>query len=174
MAIRPILKYPDETLTALCDPVGAQRDGIRELVSDMAETMYAARGAGLAAPQVGERIRLFMVESEIAGLAATDSPMVFIDPEIIELSKEKQSGEEGCLSFPEIYVVIERAMHCRIRAYNLDGDVFEVEGSGLFARAIQHENDHLNGVLLTDHVGRLKRKSIARKMARYVANDAAE
>jgi peptide deformylase len=140
--------------------------GLRDLVEDMAETMYAAHGAGLAAIQVGEPLRLFIVDATIAGGTEEDPPLVFINPELIELSDEKQSGEEGCLSFPGIYVPITRSSRVKIRATNLEGQIFEMEGEELLARAFQHETDHLDAKLLADYVGRIRRQLIQRKLAK--------
>ncbi len=165
MAIRPILRYPDPRLRQISKPVADPR-AMRGLVVDMTETMFASKGAGLAAIQVGEPLRLFIVEASVAGGAEEDPPLVFINPEIIELSEEKETAEEGCLSFPTIYVPVTRSLRARVRAVDLEGRTFEKEGSDLFARAIQHENDHLDGKLLADHVGRIKRQLITRKLQR--------
>jgi peptide deformylase len=176
VAIRPILKYPDPQLAAQCAPVeDPTSPALKTLVVDMAETMFASKGAGLAAIQVGEPIRLFIVEASIAGRREEDPPVAFVNPEIIGLSPEMETADEGCLSFPGIYVPITRSLRARIRAVDLDGKVFEMEGEGLFARAMQHEHDHLNGKLLADYVGRIKRGLIARKLARAAEeNDSAE
>ena len=166
MAILEIVKYPDPVLRQECAPIGDNLEGIAELVQNMSETMYSLDGAGLAAIQVGVAKRLFIVEAVVAGREPTDPPMVFIDPEITWLSDELEDSEEGCLSFPGIYVPIERSLRCRAKARDLEGKEFEVEGEGLFARAIQHETDHLNGKLLADYVGRIKRRMIERRLRR--------
>jgi peptide deformylase len=166
MSIRTILRYPDPVLLTRCDPVGDDPQGIAELVRDMADTMFAHNGAGLAAIQVGVAKRLFIVDPVVAGREENDPPMVFIDPEIVELGRETEVAEEGCLSFPGVYVPIKRSYRAKTRARDLEGKVFEVEGEGLFARAMQHEIEHLDGRLLTDHVGRIKRQMIKRKMER--------
>lgn len=145
---------------------------LRGLVADMAETMYANKGAGLAAVQVGELLRVFIVEPTAAGRKETDPPLVFINPQILEMSKEIEVADEGCLSFPGIYVPVARSLWAKTRATDLDGRVFEIEGEGLFARAMQHESDHLDGRVLSDHVGRIKRQLIARKLARAEAAEA--
>lgn len=170
MAVLEIVKYPDPRLREECQPVGEDNQGLQHLLQDMAETMYAHNGAGLAAIQVGIAKRIFIVESEVAGLEPSDPPMAFIDPEITWLSDDTIDNDEGCLSFPGIYVPIERSLRCRARAKNGRGEPFEVEAEGLFARAIQHENDHLNGRLLADYVGRLKRRMIERRLARDAKN----
>lgn len=173
MALRPILKYPDPRLRQVCKPA-PDPSALRSLVQDMAETMYAAKGAGLAAIQVGEVVQLFIIESSVAGGGEEDPPLVFINPELVELSKEKENAEEGCLSFPGIYVPVERSVRAKIRATDLEGRVFEMEGEELFARAMQHEFDHLNGKLLADYVGRIKRQLIARRLARSAAEEASK
>ncbi len=170
MALRPILKYPDSRLRQLSKKV-EDPTKLRALVEDMAETMYAARGAGLAAIQVGEPLQLFIVDPTITGGKETDPPLVFINPEIIELSVEKEVADEGCLSFPDIFVAIERSVRVKMRATDLEGKVFECEGTGLFARAMQHEPDHLRGKLLIDYVGRIKRQWITRKLTRRAAEN---
>lgn len=171
MALLKIVKYPASVLNEVCEPVGDDPGRMKKLYTDMSETMFANDGAGLAAPQVGETHRMFIIDPDVAGLDAEDSPLVFIDPEIIELSDDLETSDEGCLSFPGVFVPIERSFRCTTRATNLEGETFEVSGEGLFARAMQHENDHLNGKLLTNYVGRLKRKQIARRMAKESAQD---
>jgi peptide deformylase len=165
MALRKIVRYPDPRLRLVSKPI-ADPSSMRELVADMTETMYASKGAGLAAIQVGEPVRLFIVESAVAGGKEEDPPLVFINPELVWLGKEREGAEEGCLSFPGIYVPVERAVQARVRAFDLDGKPFEIEGSDLFARAMQHETDHLNGKLLADYVGRIKRQLITRRLQR--------
>lgn len=164
MATRPILRFPDPKLRQRSAEVKGVDDDLRQLVADMAETMVEAEGAGLAAIQVGAPVRLFIVEGHVAGGAEGSPPKVFINPEILELSEEAQTGDEGCLSFPGIFVPVKRGMRARVRAMDLDGQTFEAEGEGLFARALQHETDHLNGRLLIDQVGPVKRELIKRKL----------
>lgn len=172
MPLLPIVRYPDPRLKQVCRPIERHElPALRQLVSDMAETMFAAHGAGLAAIQIGEPLRLFIVDAEVAGQAATAPPLAFINPELELLGSAKETCDEGCLSFPGIYVPIERALRCRARALDLEGQPFEVEGEALFARAMQHENDHLNGRLLADYVGRLKRKMIQRRLERGELED---
>jgi peptide deformylase len=164
MAARPILKFPDSRLRQECQPVTAFDDQLRQLVADMKDTMYLAEGAGLAAIQVGEAVRLFIVDPEVAGRTPEDAPLVLANPEIVSISDEAQTGDEGCLSFPGIFVPVKRGQRARVRAQDVDGKVFEIEGEGLFARALQHEMDHLSGRLLIDMVGPVKRQIIKRKM----------
>jgi peptide deformylase len=177
MPVRDILRFPDSRLRRSSTEIGDVDDSLRQLVADMAETMAAANGAGLAAIQVGAAVRLFIIDGGVATGAAGGEgdgesaeepaavpPKVFINPEIVEISSESQTGDEGCLSFPGIYVPVKRGMRARVRARDLDGNVFEVEGEGLYARALQHETDHLNGRLLIDQVGPVKREIIKRKL----------
>ena len=164
MPVRLILRFPDPRLRQLSLPVTAFDATLRELVSDMKDTMYLAEGAGLAAVQIGEPLRLFIIDPEVAGKAADDPPLVLANPELVWISEEEQTGDEGCLSFPGIFVPVKRGQRARVRAQDLDGKTFEVEGEALFARALQHENDHLTGRLLVDMVGPVKRQIIKRKM----------
>jgi len=166
MAVRSILRFPDPRLREKSLDIGEIGDDVRQLVADMAETMVAANGAGLAAIQVGVPVRLFLVDGHVTGGAEDSPPRVFINPEIIEISDESQTGDEGCLSFPDIFVPVKRGMRAKVRARDLDGNVFEAEGEGLYARAVQHETDHLNGRLLIDQVGPVKRELIKRKLRR--------
>jgi peptide deformylase len=164
MAVRSILRFPDPKLRQRSVEIGEITDDVRQLVADMAETMVDANGAGLAAIQVGVPVRLFIVEGHVTGGEEDSPPKVFINPELVEVSDEAQTGDEGCLSFPGIFVPVKRGMRAKIRARDLDGNVFEAEGSELYARAIQHETDHLNGRLLIDQVGPVKRELIKRRL----------
>ena len=167
MAIRPILKFPDPGLRQPTRSVSYPFDEeVRTLVTDMVETMYAASGAGLAAIQLGSTLRIFVVDGHVAGGAEDAPAKVFINPEITWMSEETDNGEEGCLSFPGVFVPVKRALKAKCRAMDLDGKVFELEGEGLLARAFQHEIDHLNSRLLIDMVGPVKREMIRRKMKR--------
>jgi peptide deformylase len=176
MALRRIIKFPDPILRQPTTAVGdvAAHADLKKLVADMTDTMYAANGAGLAAIQVGDTRRLFIVEASIAGGAEGDAPKVFIDPEITMLSPETEATEEGCLSFPGIYLDVKRSLRATIRATGLDGKLFEVTAEGLFARALQHENDHLTGKLLVDFAGPLKKKMIKRRMEKVIREELEE
>jgi peptide deformylase len=174
MALMPILRYPDAQLRQKCADVTAFDENLRKLVADMADTMYAANGAGLAAIQVGQPLRMFIIEPEVAGLAQNEPVVVFCNPEILEISEEAQTGDEGCLSFPGVFVPVKRGMRARVRAQDITGKVFEVEGVELFARALQHESDHLIGRLLIDMVGPVKREIIKRKMKKEALAAAAD
>lgn len=164
MAIRTILHYPAPCLRERAEDIDEVDDTIRKLISDMAETMYDAPGVGLAAPQIGESLRLFIVD-----VADEDEPSdlkVFINPEIVDKIGE-QSFQEGCLSFPGVYEDITRAAEVKVRAMDENGAPFELEADGLLAVAIQHENDHLEGVLMLDHLGVLKKRIVHRKMLKH-------
>jgi peptide deformylase len=162
MAIRPILEYPDARLRTVATPVDRVDDDIRQLVEDMAETMYAAPGVGLAAPQVAVPLRVFVIdtadENEPSQFAA------YINPEIIQ-AQGSQSYKEGCLSFPGVHESVKRAERVRVRALGTDGKPFELEATGLLAVAIQHENDHLNGILMIDKVGPIQRRRMGKKLS---------
>lgn len=148
MAIRVIVKHPDPILREKALEVRRINSNIVKLLDDMKETMYAAEGVGLAAPQVGISKRVAVID------AGDEQGLIeLINPEIISKSGE-QLGPEGCLSFPGLMGDVRRAMICKVRALNRDGESFEIEGEGLLARALQHEIDHLNGVLFTDFVER--------------------
>jgi len=161
MAIRTILHYPDPRLRQKAQPVTQVTPAIEKLIDDMAETMYAAPGVGLAATQIGEAHRIFIVD-----IAAEDEPsnlMVFINPEIVT-TDGSQTGAEGCLSFPGVTEDVKRAANISVRAMDRTGKQFELEADGLLAVAVQHEIDHLDGTLMIDRVGMLKKRIIQRKM----------
>lgn len=161
MAIRTILHYPDPRLRQKALPVGDITPEILKLIDDMAETMYAAPGVGLAATQIGEPHRIFLVD--VAGENEPSNLLVFINPEIVR-QEGSQVGPEGCLSFPGVSEDIKRAERVRVRARGRDGATFELEADGLLAVAIQHEFDHLDGVLMIDRMGALKKRIVQRKM----------
>jgi peptide deformylase len=174
MAVRPIVKYPDPRLRQATVPVREVTTEVRQLVADMADTMYAANGAGIAAIQVGVPERIYLIDAYVAGGREEDPPLVFINPEITWLSDETITSDEGCLSFPGVFVPIKRSLRARVRAMGLDGEIFELESEGLCARAMQHEGDHLTGRLLVDFVGPLKREMIKRKLKREAASAEAD
>ncbi len=161
--IRTILHYPDARLREKGRKVEAVTDEIKKLVDDMAETMYAAPGVGLAATQIGEAVQLFVVDTAEEG--APSDFRVFINPEILEREGDI-TWNEGCLSFPGVNEEIERAAKVRVRAQDRNGKTFELEAEGLLAVAIQHEYDHLQGVLMIDHMGPLKKRMTHRKMVK--------
>jgi peptide deformylase len=171
MAVRPIVKFPDPRLRHPTVAVAQVTDDIRSLCKDLADTMFASNGAGIAAIQVGAKERIYLVDAAVAGGREEDPPVVFLNPEIVWLSDETETADEGCLSFPGIYVPIKRSLKARVRATNLDGQTFEAEGEGLYARAMQHEGDHLTGKLLVDFVGPLKKEMIKRKLKREAEHE---
>jgi peptide deformylase len=163
MAVRTILHYPDPRLREKAKTVAEVTPEIRQLVEDMAETMYAAPGVGLAATQIGEPYRIFVIDT-----ASDNEPSqlrVFINPEIVQKDGEV-TWEEGCLSFPGVVEDIDRAATVRVRAMGVDGKVFEIDADELLAVAVQHELDHLDGVLMIDRMGALKKRLVDRKMRR--------
>jgi peptide deformylase len=174
MAVRPVVIWPDERLRQPSVAITAVDASVRELYQDLVDSMYAENGLGIAALQLGDPRRMFIVEPKLAGRPETDPPLAFINPEVLETSEEQQDSEEGCLSFPEIYIKVKRPMRCKVRAMGLDGAMFEIEGEALFARCMLHENDHLTGKLLVDFVGPLKRQMIKKKLQKQKAADEAE
>ena len=163
MALREILTVPNRILKQKSKPVaGGVTDEVRALMDDMLETMYAAPGIGLAAIQIGEPLRVIVMDLEKDESAR--KPRYFVNPEILWRSEEKASYEEGCLSVPEIYDEVERPARVRLRYLDYQGAEVEEEAEGLFAVCIQHEMDHLEGVLFIDHLSRLKRESAVKKV----------
>ena len=163
MAVREILEYPDPRLREIAKPVTVFDAALRQLVEDMAETMYAASGVGLAATQIGVDQRVFVID--IAGEDEPSDLKVFINAEIFDLDGV-QTYTEGCLSFPGASEDIKRAAKVRVRARDAKGQPFELSAEGLLAVAIQHENDHLDGVLMIDKLSAIKRRMIGRKLAK--------
>jgi peptide deformylase len=146
---------------------------VKALYRDLVDTMYAHNGLGIAAIQIGDPTRMFLVDPVLAGLGENDPPLAFINPEIVWTSEDTDKSDEGCLSFPGIYVPVERPTRARVRAMGIDGASFEVEADGLYARCLLHEHDHLTGQLLVDFVGPLKRQMIKRKLSKRSSEDAA-
>ena len=169
MAIREIVEVPDPRLRQISSPVEEVTDEVRELVSDMFETMYAAPGIGLAAIQVGVPKRILVIdlqEPEEEGGEPVKKPHVFINPEIVRHSDQEVPYTEGCLSVPDQYAEVDRPENIRARWLDLNGEAHEEEIEGLLAVCLQHEMDHLNGVLFIDHLSRLKRDMILKKLAK--------
>ena len=162
MALREILIVPDPLLKQVSAPVERVDDELRALMDDMLETMYAAPGIGLAAIQVGVPKRVIVMD--IARQEEPKAPRFFVNPEILWASEETAPYEEGCLSVPEIYDEVERPSRVKIRYLNYAGETVEEDAEGLFAVCIQHEMDHLDGVLFIDHLSRLKREQAVRKV----------
>ncbi len=167
MAIRSILQYPDKRLRTPGERVETFDEELRTLIDDMAETMYAAPGVGLAAPQIGVSKRLFIIDVATGEDEPSDL-RVFVNPEIVEKHGEVV-WEEGCLSFPGVHEEIDRAERVKVRAQGRDGVTFELEADGLLAIAIQHENDHLDGKLMVDHLSLLRRRLVHRQMTKRAA-----
>ncbi|MCJ2141176.1 peptide deformylase [Methylobacterium sp. E-066] len=171
MTIRPLVILPDAVLRRISDPVGPITPEIRTLVADMFETMYDAPGVGLAAIQVGVAKRVVTIDT-LKEEGVRDA-RVFIDPEIIWASDEKRVYDEGCLSIPEYYAEVERPDRVRVKFRDLDGNDQEIEADGLLATCIQHEIDHLNGVLFIDHISKLKRDRVIKRFTKAAKRDAA-
>ena len=169
MAIRPILEVPDPRLREISKPVEQFDKDLRTLVADMFETMYDAPGIGLAAIQVGVPKRILVIdlqEPEEEGGEPVKDPRVFINPEIVEHSDRDVPYTEGCLSVPDQYAEVDRPDRIKARWQDLDGKVHEETIEGMLATCLQHEMDHLNGVLFIDHLSRLKRDMILKKIAK--------
>jgi peptide deformylase len=170
MAVRAIIILPDKRLRAVSQPVKKIDREIKDLVADMFETMYDAPGIGLAAIQVGVPKRV--ITMDLAKKEDAQEPRVLINPEILWRSDEKATYEEGCLSIPEFYEEVERPAQVRVKYLDLDGKEQEVEANGLLATCLQHEIDHLNGVLFIDHISRLKRARVTKKFAKVAKREA--
>ena len=164
MALRDILILPDKRLRLVSKPVAKVDSAIRKLVEDMFETMYDAPGIGLAAIQVGEPRRI--VTMDLAKKDEPKQPQVFINPELVWESKDLKAYEEGCLSIPEYYEEVERPAEVKVKYLDIDGNPQEIEASGLLATCLQHEIDHLNGVLFIDHISKLKRDRVIKNFAK--------
>jgi peptide deformylase len=162
MPIRPIITAPDPRLKVKARPVDKVDDDIRHLMDDMLSTMYAAPGIGLAAPQVGEAVRVIVLD--VAGRDEEPQPMRLANPEIIWASDEIVACEEGCLSLPDHYAEVARPEKVRVRYLDYQNEVREIEADGTLATCLQHEMDHLEGVLFVDHISALKRGIILRKL----------
>jgi len=171
MAVRDILILPDKRLRQVSEPVKKIDAGIRKLVDDMFETMYDAPGIGLAAVQVGAPKRV--VTMDLAKKDDPKAPQVFINPEVVWSSEDKATYEEGCLSIPEFYDEVERPAQVKVKYLDLEGALHEIEANGLLATCLQHEIDHLNGVLFIDHLSKLKRDRVLKKFTK-AAKRAAE
>jgi len=169
MTVLTILEVPDPGLRAVAAPVSEVDDSIRATLADMFETMYAARGIGLAATQVGIEQRLVVIdlqEEEGEDGKPIRTPVSFVNPELLWVSDEVAKYNEGCLSIPDQYAEVERPARCRVKWQDADGKPHEQEMDGLMSTCIQHEIDHLNGVLFTDHISKLKRDMIMKKLAK--------
>ncbi len=167
MAILPIIEIPDPRLRLVSEPVAGVDDDVRQLIDDMFETMYDAPGIGLAAIQVAVPKRVLVIdlqEQEDEEGKPVKAPRAFVNPEILETSDEYSVYQEGCLSIPEQYADVERPARCRVAWIDRDGERHEEWLDGLMATCLQHEMDHLNGVLFIDHLSRLKRDMVIKKL----------
>jgi len=184
MAVLPIYVAPHPVLKKPADPVAAVTDDLRKLIDDMYETMYASRGIGLAAPQVGQSVRVIVIDVDQVDDSETDDhgdkqsrgkpgkPMCMVNPDIVWTSDEMNTYEEGCLSIPGQYAPVERPEKVRVRFLDYQGAQQELEADGLLATCIQHEIDHINGVLFLDHLSTLKRDMLLRKLKKWTKENA--
>ena len=164
MALLPIIIAPDPRLKVTAKPVKNVDESVRRLMDDMLETMHAANGIGLAAPQVGDKRRVIVID--IAGGDEDPDPVQMANQELVWVSGEMQNQEEGCLSLPEHYAEVERHDAIRVRYLDYGGEISEREVGGWLATCIQHEMDHLDGILFVDRISFLKRKMILRKLSK--------
>ncbi len=184
MAVRPIRIYGDPVLREKAKPVEETTDDLRRLAQDMVDTMIEAEGIGLAAPQVGETIRMYVVnlgaiDPELfldrKGPSLEECPdhLVLINPRVVKQEGE-QTDDEGCLSFPELYDKVTRPDVVRVEAADLDGRPFEIEGSGLLARVLVHEYDHLEGILFIDHLSKFRLQFLRNRLKKIKASSQAD
>ncbi len=168
MAILPIIEIPDPRLRTISTPVDSVTDDTRALIADMFESMYAARGIGLAAIQIGVPSRVLVIDLQEEGEDGkpVKAPRVFINPEIVEAAPELSVYTEGCLSVPDQYADVERPASCRVRWLDEQGTAHDEQLDGLLATCIQHEMDHLEGIVFIDHLSRLKREMVLKKLAK--------
>lgn len=173
MAVLPIVEIPDPRLRLMSRPVETVDDGVRKLIDDMTDTMYAAHGIGLAAIQVGVDRRVVVIdlqEEEDEEGKPVRNPRAYVNPEILSVTEEVAQYNEGCLSIPEQYAEVQRPVGCRVRWLDRDGKTQEADMDGLLATCMQHEIDHLNGVLFIDHISRLKRDMLIKKLNKLRKN----
>ncbi|MER8612973.1 peptide deformylase [Mesorhizobium sp. M0435] len=170
MSIKPLIILPDPVLRQVSKPLERVDGDLRKLAGDMLDTMYDAPGIGLAAIQVGEPLRMLVID--LAKEDETPAPHVFINPEILESSDQRSVYEEGCLSIPDYYAEVERPAAVRVKYLDRDGKLQEIEAEGLMATCLQHEIDHLNGVLFIDHISKLKRDMVVKKFKKLARDKA--
>jgi len=168
MAVHPIIEVPDPRLRIISTPVETVDDGVRALIADMFDSMYAARGIGLAAIQIGVPKRVLVIDLQEEGEDGKPvrEPRVFINPEIVEADEELSTYNEGCLSVPDQYAEVDRPATCRVRWLDADGKPHDEQLDGLIATCIQHEMDHLEGIIFIDHLSRLKREMVLKRLAK--------
>ena len=172
MALLPIIWAPDPVLKTKCASVPDVDDDLRRLMDDMLMTMYTAPGVGLAAPQVGALKRVIVVD--VTGKDEPRSPLQLANPEIVAASDELQIYEEGCLSLPDLFADVERPRAVTVKYLDRDGEERKVDAEGVLAVCLQHEINHLNGVLFTDHLSALKRNMFMKKMVKAKKNRASD
>ncbi|RMG59735.1 MAG: peptide deformylase [Deltaproteobacteria bacterium] len=160
---RDILKYPDPRLRRKAEPVSSVDEGVRELIRDMFETMYAEKGVGLAATQVGEPVRVVVLD--VSPVVEDVEPFALVNPEIVS-AEGSEEGEEGCLSVPDYTAPVKRAARVTVRALDEEGQEVEINAEGFLARALQHEIDHLDGILFVDRLSPVKKSIFRRKYAK--------
>lgn len=177
MAIRTLVILPDSVLRQVSAPVASVTSEIKKLVEDMFDTMYDAPGIGLAAIQIGVPKRIVTIDlakpAPEGEPPTPQEPQVFLNPEIVWTSEDMNTHEEGCLSIPEYYEEVDRPASIRVRYMDLDGKTQEIEADGILATCLQHEIDHLNGVLFIDHLSRLKRERVTKRFAKQAKRDSA-
>ena len=170
MSIKPLIILPDPKLRLVSKPVEQVDAPLKKLAGDMLETMYDAPGIGLAALQVGEPIRMLVID--LAKEGEPKAPQIFINPEVVESSDERSIYEEGCLSIPDYYAEVERPAKVRVKFVDERGQPQEIEAEGLLATCLQHEIDHLDGVLFIDHISKLKRDMVVKKFKKLAKDKA--
>ncbi len=173
MALREVLQFPDRRLRRISKPIEEVSEAIRELASDMLEVMYDEPGIGLAAPQLGEAIRLIVVDTEWTEDGAERNPLVLVNPQIVE-AEGSIAWSEGCLSVPDFQAEVERSERVALQATDLDGDEVKIDAEGLQAVCFQHEIDHLDGVLFIDRISQLKREMYVRKRKKQLRQEELE
>lgn len=168
MAVLPIIEIPDPRLRTISEPVAEVNDAVRAIIDDMFDSMYAARGIGLAAIQIGVPKRILVIDLQEEGEDGKPvrTPRVFINPEIVDTDTATNIYNEGCLSVPDQYAEVERPATCRVRWLDRDGQAHEEQLEGLLATCIQHEMDHLQGIIFIDHLSRLKREMVLKKLTK--------
>ncbi len=167
MATLEIKKYPDEVLRKKAEPVKEFNDGLQRLIDNMIETMYSAPGLGLAANQVGVLKQVLVIDVSTGEEEESEesSLMVLVNPEIV-LQEGEIESEEGCLSIPDYTTIVKRSEKVKVKCLDRHGETREIEGEGLLAKALQHEIDHLNGILFVDRIGRIKKEFFKKRYAR--------
>ncbi|MER9259304.1 peptide deformylase [Mesorhizobium sp. M0619] len=170
MSIKPLIILPDPILRQVSKPVERVDAPLRKLTDDMLATMYDAPGIGLAAIQIGEPLRMLVID--LAKEDEPPAPHFFINPEILESADARSVYEEGCLSIPDYYAEVERPASVRVKYLDRDGKLQEIEAEGLMATCLQHEIDHLNGVLFIDHISKLKRDMVVKKFKKLAKDKA--